>query len=111
MKKMGVRLIYMTAGSKEEARNVGKALVESKLAACVNIIDGMNSLYMWKGKLQDDREVVLIAKTAENRVQDLIAKVKSVHSYDCPCILSIPVEGGNPDFVDWIINEVKRKIS
>ncbi len=108
---MGVRLIYMTAGSKEEARNVGKALVESKLAACVNIIDGMNSLYMWKGKLQDDREVVLIAKTAENRVQDLIAKVKSVHSYDCPCILSIPVEGGNQDFVDWIINEVKRKIS
>ncbi len=108
---MGVRLIYMTAGSKEEARNVGKALVESKLAACVNIIDGMNSLYMWEGKLQDDREVVLIAKTAENRVQDLIAKVKSVHSYDCPCILSIPVEGGNPDFVDWISNEVKRKIS
>ncbi len=107
---MGVRLIYMTAGSQEEARNVGKALVESKLAACVNIIDGMNSMYMWEGELQDDREVVLIAKTAENRVQDLIAKVKSVHSYDCPCILSIPVEGGNPDFVDWISNEVKRNV-
>jgi periplasmic divalent cation tolerance protein len=107
---MGVRLIYMTAGSQEEARNVGKALVESKLAACVNIIDGMNSLYMWEGALQDDREVVLIAKTAENRVEDLIAKVKSVHSYDCPCILSIPVEGGNPDFVDWISNEVKKNV-
>jgi periplasmic divalent cation tolerance protein len=107
---MGVRLIYMTAGSKEEARNVGKALVESKLAACVNIIDGMNSMYMWEGELQDDREVVLIAKTEENRVEDLIAKVKSVHSYDCPCILSIPVEGGNPDFVDWISNEVTKNV-
>jgi len=100
----------MTAGSKEEARNVGKTLVESKLAACVNVIDGMNSLYMWDGELQDDREVVLIAKTAESRVEDLIAKVKSIHSYDCPCILSIPVEGGNPDFLNWISDEVKRKI-
>ena len=105
---MDVRLIYMTAGNKEEARNVGKALVESKLAACVNIIDGMNSMYMWDGELQDDREVVLIAKTTENRVEDLIDKVKSIHSYDCPCILSIPVEAGNPDFMNWISEEVKK---
>ena len=107
---MGVRLIYMTAGSKEEARNVGEALVESKLAACVNIIDGMNSMYMWDGELQDDREVVLIAKTTVNRVEDLIDKVKSVHSYDCPCILSIPVEAGNPDFMNWISGEVKKNV-
>ena len=74
---MRLRLIYMTAGSQEEARKVGKALVESKLAACVNIIDGMNSMYMWEGELQDDREVVLIAKTEENRVSHSLKRGKA----------------------------------
>lgn len=104
---MNVRLIYMTAGSVEEAENIGKTLIESKLAACVNIIGGMESLYMWEGKLQQDQEVVLIAKTEEKHVRELIEKVKSGHSYDCPCILSIPVEGGNPEFIEWIVSEVK----
>ncbi|MGD2269357.1 MAG: divalent-cation tolerance protein CutA [Desulfobacterales bacterium] len=104
---MRVNLIYMTAGDREEARKIGRQLVEAKLAACVNIIDNMNSMYMWQGKIQDDDEVILIAKTTEDRVPELTEKVKALHSYDCPCILCIPVSGGNKEFLDWIASEVK----
>ena len=97
----------MTAGSREEARKIGKELVISRLAACVNIWDNMNSFYMWQGKVQDDTEVVMIAKTAENRVPALVEKVKSLHSYECPCIVSIPISGRNQAFLDWIAEEVK----
>ncbi len=104
---MKVNLIYITAKDKAEARKIGSELVESKLAACVNIIDNMNSMYVWQGKIQDDKEAILIAKTTEARVPLLIEKVKALHSYDCPCIVSIPVSGGNREFLDWIANEVK----
>ena len=99
---MTVHFIYMTAASKAEARKIGKALVESRLAACVNILDNMQSIYRWKEKIQEDSEVVLIAKTTEARVPRLIDKVKSLHSYDCPCIVSLPVIDGYPPFLDWI---------
>ena len=104
---MKVNLIYITAKDKAEARKIGSELVESKLAACVNIIDNMNSMYVWEGKIQDDKEAILIAKTTEARVPQLIEKVKTLHSYDCPCIVSIPVSGGNKEFLDWIASEVK----
>ena len=104
---MKINFIYMTAGGKDEATQIGSELVSSKLAACVNILDNMNSIYVWDGKVQDDREVVMIAKTTEKCVPELIEKVKSMHSYECPCIVSIPVSGGNPAFLDWIAGEVK----
>lgn len=90
----------------EEAKQIGETLVQSKLAACVNIIDNMNSIYVWEGKLQNDHEVIIIAKTTENRVSELIEKVKALHSYDCPCILSIPVSKGHAPFMEWIADEV-----
>jgi periplasmic divalent cation tolerance protein len=92
----------MTSGSKSEAQKIGKALVESRLAACVNILDNMQSIYRWEEKIQEDSEVVLIAKTTESLVSQLIDKVKSMHSYDCPCIVSLPVQDGYPPFLDWI---------
>ena len=91
----------------DEAKTIGKELVSSRLAACVNIIDHMKSIYRWEGKMQEDSEVILIAKTTENRVPALIEKVKAMHSYDCPCIVSLPVSGGNAAFMDWIVGEVK----
>ena len=103
---MQVNFIYMTAGSKDEARKIGKELVTAGLAACVNILDNMNSFYMWQGEIQDDTEVVIIAKTIEDRVPALIEKVKALHSYDCPCIVAIPVSGGNQAFLDWVAAEV-----
>ena len=99
---MEINFIYMTVGSKDEARKIGKELVTTRLAACVNILDQMNSFYMWDGQIQDDTEVVMIAKTTEDRVPDLIEKVKALHSYDCPCIVSLPVSGGHQPFLEWI---------
>ena len=94
---MGITLVYMTTGDKAEARAIGKALVESSLAACVNIIDQMNSLYRWEGQLQDDQETILIAKTTQEKIEDLKKKVVSIHSYDCPCVLTFPVSAEQTD--------------
>lgn len=104
---MNFNFIYITTKDKEEARKIGRELVEKKLAACVNIIDNMNSIYWWQGKVEEDTEVVLIAKTKENLVQDLIKKVKEMHSYDCPCIVSLPIKEGNEDYLRWIEDNTK----
>ncbi len=104
---MTINMVYITAGRKEEAETIGRELVTGKLAACVNLIDNMNSIYFWEGKLQNDSEVILIAKTVEALVPKLIEKVKAIHSYDCPCIISLPVSDGNPAFLEWIAGEVK----
>ena len=101
-------LLYMTAGNMEEAQSIGQALVESKLIACANIIDHMHSIYVWDGKLQNDSEVILIAKTLKSRVPEIVETVCAMHSYDCPCIISIPISEGNPAFLDWIAAEVAR---
>ena len=105
---MDLNLVYMTAGSLEEARNIGKALVSERLAACVNIIDHMNSFYWWEGELQEDKEVIIIAKTREELVPELTEKVKTLHSYECPCVVSLPILDGNPDFLKWIGDETKE---
>lgn len=103
---MSVRFIYMTAGKLEEAQKIGRELVASRLAACVNLFPHMNSIYIWDGKLQEESEVVMIAKTTEARVSDLIARVKSLHSYSCPCIVSLKVEDGFPPFLEWVSGSV-----
>ena len=104
---MTINLVYMTAGSREEADAISRELVGAKLTACVNILSGMNSVYMWQNELQSDVEVVMIAKTTEEKVEALIARVKAMHSYDCPCILQLPVTGGHQPFLDWIAGEVE----
>lgn len=96
---------YMTAGSREEALRIGRALVEERLAACANLIEGMTSIYRWEGAIQEDAEVVLIAKTRPDLVTRLTERVKALHSYDCPCVIALPVDGGNQAFIDWIAAE------
>jgi len=103
---MNVRLVYMTAGTMAEAKAIGHLLVQADLAACVNILSPMTLLYVWEGDLQEDTEVVVIAKTTTEQVPHLIREVKKAHSYDCPCILTLPVDGGNPEFLQWIASEV-----
>ena len=104
---MTVNFIYITVGNIVEAKKIGKALVSYRLAACVNIIDNMYSMYRWEGEIQNDKEVVLIAKTVESLVPELIDKVKSMHSYDCPCIVSLPILDGNKAFLEWIAEQTK----
>ena len=97
----------MTAGSADEARTIGEALVAEKLAACVNLIDGMTSIYRWQGDMQLDTETVIIAKTTSDRVAALTERVKALHSYDCPCVVALSIEGGNDAFLNWISDQVK----
>lgn len=98
-------LLYMTAGSAEEARRIGAALVDERLAACANVIDGMTSIYRWEGTVRNESEAVLIAKTRRDLVDDVVTRVKALHSYTCPCVVALPVVGGNPAFLEWIGQE------
>jgi periplasmic divalent cation tolerance protein len=98
----GPRLIYITTDGPDEARAIGRALVEARLAACVNIVDPMASLYWWEGEVREGRETVLIAKTTAGLVDELTEKVRALHSYSCPCVVALPIEGGNPAFLYWI---------
>ena len=104
---MKYNLIYITTKDKAEAKKIGQAVVEARLAACANIIDKMGSVYWWQGKMEQGVEAVLILKTKENLVSELIEKVKSLHSYECPCIVSLPIVDGNKAYLDWLENETK----
>lgn len=96
------RLIYVTCSSKEEAESIGRTLVEERLVACVNIIDSSKSIYRWKGKIEAEKEAILFAKTTEERVPALIERVKELHSYECPCIVVLPILEGNKQYLEWM---------
>ena len=98
-------LVYMTTENSSQAETIGRALVENRLAACVNILGGMRSLYWWDDKVQSDNETVLLAKTTDNNLDALTSLVKELHTYDVPCIVALPITGGNPDFLSWIQKE------
>src|SRR5580704_8151603 len=99
---------YITAPSVEEARRIGKILVEEHLAACVNILPHMESWYAWEGKLESSQETVLIAKTQSDRREALQHRVLELHPYVCPCIVFLPVAGGNPAYLEWIHLETQE---
>ena len=103
---MAASLVYITAPSLEEAERIGAMLVERRLAACVNILDGMRSMYWWQGRVERGRETVLIAKTRTDRVTRLTEAVVEAHSFDCPCVVALPLTDGNPEFLEWIESEV-----
>lgn len=100
--------VYITTGSREEAITVGRDLVEEKLAACVNILDGMASIYLWEGEVEKTDEAVLIAKTLSVKVDSLTKRVKMLHSYDCPCIVELPVEVKDQPFLSWIKDQINQ---
>ena len=103
---MELRFVYITAPSAEEARAIGKALVEERLAACVNIIGHAESIFWWEGKIEEGSEAVLIAKTTAEKVPALTEKVKELSSYSCPCVVSLPIEEGNEEYLNWLESEV-----
>jgi periplasmic divalent cation tolerance protein len=98
-------LLYVTAGDAEEAALIGRTLVVERLVACANVIGAVRSFYRWEGEVQDDQEVVLIAKTAAERVAEATQRIKALHSYDVPCVVAVPLVGGNADFLSWIASE------
>ncbi len=93
--------IYITTGSEDEARRIGRTLVEEKLAACVNIFP-IESIYRWQGNIEEEGEVAMFVKTRGELVDQVIDRVKELHSYEVPCIVSLPIAKGNPDYLKWI---------
>ena len=95
-------LVYMTAASADEAERIAGDLVESRLAACVNVMAPIRSVYSWKGELCRSEEIPFIAKTDDDRFEALAARVRALHSYETPCIVALPVARGDADFLAWI---------
>src|SRR5579863_8652807 len=104
---MQTYFVYVTATSKEEARKIGREVVERRLAACANVLDSIQSIYWWEGAVQEANEAVLILKTKESTLQELIETVRRLHSYDCPCIVALSIKAGNPAYLEWIENETR----
>ena len=100
-----VAVIYSTIGKIQDARRMAKTLVEEKLVACVNIIPKIESIYRWKDKIENDEEVVIVAKTVDTNVKKTIQRIKQLHSYELPDIIVLPIIGGLKDYLDYIANE------
>jgi periplasmic divalent cation tolerance protein len=104
---MEASLLYITTQNSGEAQAIGKALIEERLVACVNIIEGIQSMYWWNDSITSDTETLCVAKTKTALIPDVIAKVKTLHSYTCPCVVALPITGGNPEFLAWIARETR----
>lgn len=101
------RLIYVTAPSQEDALKLAQALVSERLAACANVLGPITSVYWWDGKLNQDAEVALVLKTRADLVEPLTARARELHPYECPCVVALPIDGGNPAFLQWIAAETR----
>jgi periplasmic divalent cation tolerance protein len=95
-------LIFVTANSEEEGTSIARALVDSRLAACVNIISGLRSIYRWKGKVWDEGEILLLIKTRAALFERVETKIREIHSYEVPEIISIPITRGSKSYLDWL---------
>jgi periplasmic divalent cation tolerance protein len=103
--------VYTTYPSLVEAERIGRALLERRLAACVNILPGMISHYWWQGTIERGEEVVMIVKTRASLAEGVRAAVKEMHSYMTPAILVLPIEGGEPGYIEWLMQETAAATS
>ena len=100
-------VVLITAPSRPEAKKIAQALVKEKLAACVNLIASVQSIYEWQGKICDDREVLMVCKSRKALFSQLVQRVQALHSYTVPEIIALPIEAGSSDYLQWI-REVTR---
>lgn len=102
---MSVVLVYFTAANREDVLQISRVLVEEHLAACVNVLGQITSVYRWEGTVQNETEVSALVKTIESRLPAVIERIKELHKYDCPCVISWPIAQGHPEFLKWIADE------
>jgi len=100
-------VIFVTAGSKKEAQKIASVLIRKKLAACVNIVDKVNSIFFWEDKVQKSKESLLIIKSTRAKFAQIARFVKSLHSYDLPEIIALPVIAGHKPYLRWIDESVR----
>lgn len=104
----GSRIVLVTCGTIVEARRIANEVVRKRLAACVNIVLGpIQSIYRWKGKVQSEREVLIVIKTTVKRLVELEKEVKQLHSYDVPEFVVVPISAGSPEYLAWLEESVK----
>ncbi|MBD3276069.1 MAG: divalent cation tolerance protein CutA [Candidatus Marinimicrobia bacterium] len=98
-------VIFITCKDSSEAEKIAGSLVEQRLIACGNITTEITSIFQWKGKIENDQEVLLIAKSRNDIMDNIIAEVKKLHSYDTPEIIAMPIVSGSSDYLEWITAE------
>ncbi|XP_070573617.1 protein CutA homolog [Ptychodera flava] len=97
---------FVTCPNKDTALKLARGLLDKDLVACVNIIPGLTSVYKWEGKVEEDSEVLMMIKTRASKVPDVSTYVRENHPYDVPEVISVPIEGGNPPYLQWISDTV-----
>jgi len=95
-------VLFCTVPSMEEGRKIARHVVGRHLAACVNLVPGLVSIYEWEGRIEDASEVLMILKTRKDLVQDLTARIVEIHPYDCPEVIALPVASGHPKYLEWM---------
>lgn len=95
-------VVLVTAGSEVEATSIARDLVEKRLVACVNIIPGVRSIFQWEGKVTEECEYLLVAKTVSQAFEHVVVAVKSLHSYSVPEIIALPIQQGLPEYLRWV---------
>jgi periplasmic divalent cation tolerance protein len=100
-----ILFVYVTVADAAEAERIGEAVVDARLAACANVLDGMRSIFRWQGSVQKGREAVLILKTRKDLFDDLRERIVALHSYELPCIVALPISTGHEPFLDWVAEE------
>lgn len=95
-------VVLITAPSEDEAARIARTLVETKLAACINIVKNIRSIYTWQGKIEDDSEALMVVKTKKRLFESLSKKVKELHSYTVPEIIALPIVDGSEDYLKWL---------
>lgn len=105
-KKDGFIAVHITTENEAEARKLAGLLLAQKKAACVNIVPRVDTLYRWQGKIESGSESLMIVKTRKSLLHDIIALVKANHSYQVPEVIALPIEGGSPDYLAWLEEEL-----
>ena len=100
-------MVYITVATRTEAERLGRTLLQERLVACINLVGPISSRYWWQGKVESVREMLVVAKTRAGLAQAVIQRIKAIHSYKVPCVVTIPLHAGNPDFMRWVAQETR----
>jgi periplasmic divalent cation tolerance protein len=103
-------LVLTNLGDIDSARRIARELVERRLAACVNMLPGVQSVYRWQGAIEEEGEITLLIKTTATRYAELEAALRSLHPYQLPEVIALPIANGLPAYLDWIRQETKKDI-
>jgi len=101
-------VVLVTTSSKKEANRIAQALLKNKLAACVNIVERIKSLFWWQTKIDCASETLLIIKSRKSKLKQIIRRVKSLHSYDTPEIIALPIIGGEKKYLRWVDESIRK---